>query len=174
MASPSFIPAAGFLTDFWRDVLNLAGFLGVIIAIVQITRTKGVADASREASSKALEQARLAFWQYSLATVQRLLSEAKSFVDASNWQGAALRTGDLAELAAQMAQSDDSAEKAKWGSLATEFRGWESTWRQTRVGVAAPNVLNKWHKFSMAASVQCDSHHRPFATQMDRGHRDGS
>lgn len=164
------MPADGLLSNFARDLIGIAGLIGTVatliglwIAVRQIRQTKRIAEASQEAITTTLGQARTAFGQYVMSTSRRLLSEAKIFVDEKNWSRAALRLGDLAEQAAQLAHSVP-ADDADWAELAKEFRQWEGTCRKLEAKEVelAPNLTAKWHRFSRDAAGQFDRHHGPF------------
>jgi hypothetical protein len=136
------------------------------VAVAQINKTKRAAEASRDAISLTLAHTRSAFNQYALSSGDHFLSEAKIFFDAKNWPMAALRLGDLAVQAAQLAQTAPTTDVAGWNSLATHFRKWEGTCRrldaqELEIG---PNLTVKWHKFTGEASAQLDNHHGPFAS----------
>ena len=163
----------GFLTDAWRDLITVVGFIGTLatlvglsIAVVQVLKTKRATEAAQAAMSGTLQQAKSAVGQYAMSSGRRLLSEAKLFFEAGNWSGTALRLGDLAEQAAQLAQSDPS-NAAQWDSLRSRFREWETTCLRLDKGELRGSQMAKWYRFTRDAAALFDSDHGPFPAMRD-------
>ncbi|HVA62885.1 MAG TPA: hypothetical protein VNF74_04100 [Terriglobales bacterium] len=132
--------------------------------MVQIFRTGSVAAATRKAVTSTLDQARADFGQFVLGSGTRLLSEAKIFVERSDWNRAAMRCGDMAELAAQLGRSAPP-DGGSWSQLGIKFREWESTWSRVAGEElrASRNLTVKWHTFTAEAATEFASHHGPFS-----------
>ena len=169
------MPPGGFLPDSWRDLIAITSLIGTLgtlaalfFAVVQVRRTRRIAEATQETMDTVLAQARSAVGQYAMSTGRRQLSEAKLFFDANNWSAAALRMGDLAEQAAQLAQSF-SSDRQNWNDLGSMFRNWEATCRRLDRGTIQlnTNLAGKWDKFTQNAAARLDSQHGPFPAMRD-------
>ena len=138
------MPPGGFLPDSWRDLIAITSLIGtlgtlaaLVFAVVQVRRTRRIAQVTQDTMDTVLAQARSAVSQYAMSTGRRQLSEAKLFFDTKNWSAAALRMGDLAEQAAQLAQSF-SSDRQNWKDLGSMFRNWEATCRRLDRGTMQP------------------------------------
>ena len=104
------------LSPFWNDFFSVSGFavgvLGVLIGVAgfgytiyQVRKTQRAVDAAREAATKAIEESRRQFHRYQTALANRLLSEATMRFEHEEWQMAAVRANDLADIIAQLADA---------------------------------------------------------------------
>ena len=87
------------LTDYWRDLLSLGGFLltllGLYYAIAQIKKTKTAVEATEAATERAVAEARENFLRYAAAMSRMLLNEATLHIRHEDYGKASLRLGDL-------------------------------------------------------------------------------
>jgi len=154
------VPIGPLLSEFWRDVLAVASaiitVLSLLYAILQIRKTKSAAIAAKEAVEKVHEESQRNFQRYALTNALRFMTEAKVHAESRAWDKAALRLGDLADQAAQLAYFDE-----EWKQLAVELRRWEDTMK--RVGSQKANLAPmKWSAFLLRVQLKVDESHGPF------------
>ncbi|MBI1901607.1 MAG: hypothetical protein HYS13_10935 [Planctomycetia bacterium] len=160
---------AGFLTDAWRDGLTVIGLIGsmaslagLAYAIVQIRRTKKAAEAVRET----LTETRQAYWRFVVATAVKLIAETRTFVEGKNWDNAAIRFGDLADIALQMAAIGRPSNTAEgWVRLADQLRDWNTHCREVAVGARRRFNAKKWREFQTELDRRFHAWHGPFPEQ---------
>jgi hypothetical protein len=150
------------LTDFWRDVVSLVGFLmtaaGLVYAILQIRKTKSAAEAAGEAARRALLESRLSFQRYAAGNAHRFANEAKMHVDRQEWDKAATRLNDLADQVAQLAHLNE-----EWRQLTDNLRNWAATCTRHAAGVKTRFAKNKWVEFAVVLQGKLDHYYGPFA-----------
>jgi hypothetical protein len=149
------------LTDFWRDVITIIGFVfttaGLVYAILQIRKTKSVAEAAEEAAKRAVVESQRNFQRYAAGNAHRYINEVKSYVDRQDWEKAAIRLSDLADQAVQLVHSDE-----EWRELADKLRNWAATCSRHASGSKSKFAKNKWTAFSVRLQRKIDNYYGPF------------
>jgi hypothetical protein len=128
-----------------------------LYTIRQIRETKSAAAAARDAANETLAESRRSYQRYAASVAYRLVSEAKIHVDNKAWGQAALRLGDLADQALQLASADPG-----WGELADELRKWEADFRRISLGYKKGIAATKWNEFLVRLHREIARYHGPF------------
>jgi hypothetical protein len=154
------VPTGPILAEFWRDVVSLGSAIitiaSLIYAIRQIRRAESAATAARSAAVETLENSRRSFQRFAPANAIRFSTEANAYVEGQMWDRAALRVGDLADQAAQLAEREQD-----WKVVIEELRGWEVTLKRIARG-KAKFLPPKWDKTLRSVQMLIDAQHGPF------------
>jgi hypothetical protein len=143
------------LSEFWRDIISLVGFIltvvGLVYAILQIRKTKSAAVAAAVAAKKALIESEQAFQRFAAAIAHRYVNEAKNHVSAKAWMLACLRLGDLADQVGQLAARDN-----EWRELTDQIREWERITSRHAQNDLTKFAARKWTDFLVQLQRKID------------------
>src|SRR4051794_30158637 len=94
------------LSDVWRDIISIGGFLltiaGLLYTMRQVWLAKSAAEAAKNAADRTLDESRKSFQRYIAANAHRFINEAKMSIENEQWAAAAMRLRDLADQLAQL------------------------------------------------------------------------
>lgn len=101
--------AAGFLNDTWRDLISLIAVAGVVITVValvvainQLVRTRGSAEAARKAALSARDSLSFNIRLSDLTSANRRVSEIRNLLLAEQYRLAGMLLSDLRALIVQI------------------------------------------------------------------------
>jgi hypothetical protein len=165
--------AAGLLNDAARDVIAIFGVAGVVLTAIgvflawlQMKKTVSANEAATRAALDAMAESRLNYYRYVVSQMSRLLSEAIACVNGAEWQVAAVRLRDLADLMTETGSGDD-----EWKILAVEVHNMEQT--LTRIGrgeIQYKGFMRKWHRLQQALRTRITADLVPFPIPKDVTH----
>jgi hypothetical protein len=157
------------LTDSARDLLSVVGFVitvvgtavtiaGLVYAVKQIRKTQSAAEAARVAVMDTLAETRKEYQRYAGANAHRYFGEVRSHVDHKEWEAAARRVDDLADVLAQLVSLD-----AKWTSWVVELRKWAGSFKKAiPSGQLSKHMAGKWRTFRIKLQGIIDTTYGPF------------
>lgn len=168
------MPSAGFVTEFWRDVLALIGAVGVVltavgllIAFFQLRKTVSAGEAATRAAVDALNRSCRQYNHYVIAQSSQHLNEASVHVENHSWRSAAIRLGDVADLLLQVTDGDGD-----WSKFAERLHGMRCTF--DKMGDCGEENLSasmrgKWQKLYRELSTKIVKSLTPFQdTRMEK------
>lgn len=163
----------GFLSNGWRDCLavfgvigTLASIAGVIYAIVQIKKTKAVADAIKTVTTNMRSATKEDYHRYVVSNAVRCIGEAKAFVEGELWLQASLRLIDIAHQLTQLANVvHDDATGSTWSALTEELHRWSANC-QTVALKKQRFQTRKWTDFILNLEKTLHRYYGPFTAQL--------
>lgn len=170
----------GFLNDGWRDCLavfgvigTLASIAGVIYAIVQIKKTKAVADAIKTVTTNMRTATKEDYHRYVVSNAVRCIGEAKAFVEGECWLQASLRLTDIAHQLSQLANivHDDTAARQTWLRLSEDLHQWSANCQKV-ASTKQRFQTRKWTSFVLDLEKTLHRFYGPFTVQFKAGQHD--
>jgi hypothetical protein len=161
----------GFLKPHQTDVLALVGgigsiltAIGVLLAVWQMYRTTSANRAATEAAIAALNTSRRQYDRYVIHHASRIVAEARLFVQHDDFNIAAVRLQDLAELITQVSGADQ-----EWDGLALRLRQMQHSFNRIGKGeIKFPSVRSKWVELEQAVGQKLGTQIGPFP-KIDQG-----
>jgi hypothetical protein len=158
--------AAGLLNDTARDVIAILGAVGVVLTAIgvfltwlQIKKTISANEAATRAALDSIGESRVSYHRHVLSQMSRLFSESIVCVNGEQWQLAAVRLRDLADLMTETATNDD-----QWMKLAIDVQSMEQS--LTRIGKGeiqyTKGLRGKWHKLQQTIRTRITADLIPF------------
>ena len=163
--------AAGLLDDITRDVIAILGAIGVVLTAIgvllawwQMRMTTSANQAATKAALQAMDESRASYYRHVVGQMSRMLSEAIICVNGEQWQLAAVRLRDLADLMTETSGRDD-----EWMKLALDLHTIEQA--LTRIGrneiQYTQRLANKWHKLQQTLRTRITADLIPFPVLKD-------
>jgi hypothetical protein len=83
------------LSDIWRDIISIGGFLltfaGLLYTMRQVWLAKSAAEAAKDAAEKALAESLQKYRHYTASLAHRFINEARSSIENAQWSLATIR-----------------------------------------------------------------------------------
>ncbi|TWT61940.1 hypothetical protein [Rubinisphaera italica] len=160
------MPTDPFLNDFGRDLLTSIGGIGFILtaigvwlAWIQIKKT----NSATQAAIEALNHSRFEYNRYIINECSRLLSEGRVHSINVNWNMAAVRLSDIANLLNQLDVMD-----SQWRELSDRTRSMGKSFEKIHANKSSisDNMKGKWNKLDSELSSKISEHLKPFGTKL--------
>lgn len=128
-----------------RDIINIAGIFGLLVALIQLWKTESAAQAAKQAAESVLRQHIENFQKFAAMFAHRFANEAQTHVENKHWDMAAVRLDDLADHLAALGAID-----VAWQSLVRETREFARSCHNKKLSV------RKWPKFLLKVKSMID------------------
>jgi hypothetical protein len=108
-------------SDFWRDLVAWFSLfltvLGLGYTIIQVTLIESASRAAHEAAARERTESRKRLFQFTAASVHKLISDVDDYRNREEWGKAVLRLHDLADHTAQI-----GGQRADWMEIVRGLR----------------------------------------------------
>ena len=148
------------VSEYWRDLATFVSLfltvLGLGYTVYQVTLIETAAWAAQRAANEAGEESRRRLFQYTAASVHRLIRAITTDIEHREWGKAEIRLDDLADQAAQIGGSVE-----EWRQLVDGLREAASKCRSLHSGRLKKPALEKWHQLLAELRTRLDAHFGP-------------
>jgi hypothetical protein len=147
-------------SDFWRDFVGLLSLfltlLGLGYTVYQVTLIESAARVAAVAAKQAHEESRRRLFQFTVASVHRLIDAVASDLERKEWGKAVIRLNDLADQAAQI-----GAQQLEWTQLVRGLRDIAEECLALENERRKKAKHEKWNELLMELRTRLDAHFGP-------------